>query len=171
MQIWYRNLKKEHHRTASEVAFIALQGGTLSLLSMCMKTKTFFTTLLAIFLGLLNYLPLEAQSEQAPAATPPAGGDFSPLLGIVLMLAVFFFLIILPQSRKAKKHQQFLSGLKKGDQVLTQTGLYGKIYGIADKVITLEISPNVRIRIDRQSIAAYDTITPQAHNEPKAAEG
>ncbi|MGA0164195.1 MAG: preprotein translocase subunit YajC [Bdellovibrionota bacterium] len=92
--------------------------------------------------------------EQAPAAEAP--NAFSPLIGIVLMLAVFFFLIILPQSRKAKKQAQFLSSLEKGDEVVTVSGLYGKIYGLTERIVTLEIAPNVRIRVDRNSIASKD---------------
>lgn len=105
-----------------------------------------------------------AQDAPTPAATEPAGNPFGPWMGILLMLAVFFFLIILPQSRKAKKQAQFLQSLKRGDSVVTQSGLYGKIYGIADRIITLEIAPNVRIRVDRQSIAALDT-TPGESNK------
>jgi len=90
--------------------------------------------------------------EAAPKET------FSPLIGILLRLAVFFFLIILPQSRKAKKHSRFLADLQKGDSVLTQSGIYGTIYGIAERVITLEVAPNVRIRVDRQSISTKDQI-------------
>ena len=86
----------------------------------------------------------------------PAGGEMSPIWGILLMLAVFFFLIILPQSRKAKKHSQFISSLQKGDPVVTSSGLYGRIYGLADRIVTLEIAPNVRIRVDRQTIVAKD---------------
>lgn len=91
--------------------------------------------------------------------------DWSPLVGIVLMLSVFFFLIILPQSRKAKKQAEFLASLQKGDAVVTQAGLYGKITGIAEKVVTLEIAPNVRVRIDRQTILAKDAFTPDSKDK------
>lgn len=87
-------------------------------------------------------------------------------MGIVLMFAVFFFLIILPQSRKAKKQADFLAKLQKDDNVVTQSGIYGKIVGIADKVITLEIAPNVKIRVDRQTIAGKDEFS--GSNKEKA---
>ncbi|MBN8555319.1 MAG: preprotein translocase subunit YajC [Deltaproteobacteria bacterium] len=96
----------------------------------------------------------------------PAGGEMSPIWGIVLMLAVFFFLIILPQSRKAKKHTNFIASLQKGDAVVTSSGLYGRIYGIADRIVTLEVAPNVRIRIDRQTIVSKD---PTGGDEKAAA--
>jgi preprotein translocase subunit YajC len=104
-----------------------------------------------VMFGSLAWTHLLAQ-EQAPASP----GGFSPLLGIVLMLAVFFFLIILPQSRKAKKQAQFLASLEKGDSVVTVSGLYGKIYGLTDRIVTLEIAPNIRVRVDRNSIASKD---------------
>ena len=99
-------------------------------------------------------LPIMTMAQEAPA-----GGAGSPLIPILLMLAVFFFLIILPQSRKAKKQAKFLAGLEKGDAVVTSGGVYGKIYGLTDKVVTLEVAQNVRIRIDRQTIAAKDSLT------------
>ena len=78
------------------------------------------------------------------------------LIGIVLMLGVFFLLVVWPQARKAKKHAQFLSALQKGDSVYTQGGIFGRIHGIAEKVITLEIAPKVYVRIDRQAVAGKD---------------
>jgi preprotein translocase subunit YajC len=93
--------------------------------------------------------------DAAPAATAQGSGMMN-LIGIFLMLGVFFFLIILPQSRKAKKHAKFLSELQKGDAVVTQGGVMGKIHGLAEKVVTLEVSPKVYIRVDRQSITGRD---------------
>jgi preprotein translocase subunit YajC len=112
----------------------------------------FKSVLIAVYF-LFQSTAIFAQSA-APAAAPK--GDWSPIMGMLLMVAVFFFLIILPQSRKAKKQTQFLASLQKGDNVVTQSGIFGKIVGIADRVITLEIAPNVKIRIDRQTIAAKD---------------
>ena len=100
--------------------------------------------------------PLYAQTTQtAPAATQAQSPGMS-MVGVVLMLAVFFFLVIWPQSRKAKKHAEFLSKLEKGDAVVTQGGVYGRITGLTDKVVTLEIANKVSIRVDRQSIAGKD---------------
>lgn len=107
----------------------------------------------ALFLMFISFSsPAWAQATGAPQAK----GDWSPLLGILLMFGVFFFLIILPQSRRAKKQAQFLAALQKGDAVVTASGLYGRIVGVADKVLTLEIAPGVKVRVDRQSIAGRD---------------
>jgi preprotein translocase subunit YajC len=119
-------------------------------------------SLSAFVFGLIS---LDVALAQQTAATPAPKGDWSPILGIVLMFAVFFFLIILPQSRRAKKQAQFLSQLQKGDNIVTQAGIYGKIVGLADKVVTLEIAPNVKIRVDRQTIVGKDEFS----NETKVA--
>ena len=84
------------------------------------------------------------------------------MIGILLMLAVFFFLVIWPQSRKAKKQAEFLSKLQKGDAVVTMGGLYGRISGLTEKVVTLEVSNKVLVRVDRQSIAGLDPYAGQA---------
>lgn len=88
------------------------------------------------------------------AQAGPQGSSTNFMVGMVLMFGVLFFLIILPQSRKQKKHIAFLESLEKGDDVVTQSGLHGKIYGVADKVVTLEIAPQVRVRLEKQSIVA-----------------
>lgn len=118
-----------------------------------MKKAPLFVTI-SVFL-LIGQIFNQVLAQDASAAKSQDG--MSPFIGLILMLAVFFFLIILPQSRKAKKQAQFIASLQKGDAVVTQSGLYGKIYNLADRVATLEIAPNVRIRVDRQSIASKDT--------------
>lgn len=119
--------------------------------------------------GLSLLLPQGLWAQAAPAGA--GGSALMNSLGIVLMFAVFFFLIILPQSRKAKKHAQFLAELKKGDAVVTQGGIYGRIHGLAEKVVTLEIAPKTHIRVDRQSIVGKDPFATasQASEESGAA--
>jgi len=111
--------------------------------------------------------PLLADEAAAPAASGGPGGFFNQSTGLLLMFAVFFLLIIWPQHRKAKKQAQLLASLEKGDDVVTTSGIFGKIVGVADRVITLEIAPNVKIRVDRQTIASKDSGTTA---EPKAAQ-
>lgn len=89
----------------------------------------------------------------------------SPIIGVVLMLAVVWLFFILPQSRRQKKHTEFLNKLEKGDEVVTQSGLYGKIHGLADRIVTLEVAPNVKVRVSRQSVAGKAT----ADGKEKAA--
>lgn len=82
----------------------------------------------------------------------PAGGiaSFVPL---ILIFVIFYFLLIRPQQKKAKEHQAYLSSLKKGDEVVTGGGIHGRITGLTDAVVTLEIADGVRIKVNRASIA------------------
>ncbi len=74
-------------------------------------------------------------------------------LPLILMFVVFYFLLIWPQQKKAKAHKALLSNLKKGDEVVTASGIYGTITGITESVVTLEIAEKVRIKVSRSSIA------------------
>jgi preprotein translocase subunit YajC len=76
--------------------------------------------------------------------------QFVPL---ILIFVVFYFLLIRPQQKKAKEHQNYLANLKKGDRVITGGGIHGQITGITDTVVTLEIAENVRIKVSRSAIA------------------
>ena len=89
-------------------------------------------------------------------ATQAAGPD--PIANIVLfglIILVFYFLLIRPQRQQMKSHQDFLSNLKKGEDVITSGGVHGKITGITDLVVTLEIADSLRINVSRVSIQSY----------------
>jgi preprotein translocase subunit YajC len=75
------------------------------------------------------------------------GGGASSLIFMLLMFAVFWFILIRPQQKRAKEHQAFLSALKKGDQVITRGGVIGRVTGVADNLVTLEVQEKVRIRV------------------------
>ena len=75
--------------------------------------------------------------------------SFAP---IILIFVVFYFLLIRPQQKRAKDHRNLLSNLKEGDQVITSGGIYGRITGIRDDKITLEISDKVRVKVNRGNI-------------------
>ena len=84
------------------------------------------------------------------------GGGFGGVAGIlpiVFIFIIFYFLLIRPQQKQRKEHQNLLTNLKEGDQVMTSGGIYGKITGIKDNKITLEISDKVRVKVDRGHIA------------------
>ncbi len=83
------------------------------------------------------------------------GGLLSgPLPMLILMFVIFYFLLIRPQQKKAKAHREMLANLKKGDYVITAGGLYGRITGITDNVVVIEIAPQVRVKVNRGSISA-----------------
>ena len=101
----------------------------------------------------------------APGADGGQGGSgFTAIIPLVLMFAIFYFLLIRPQQKKAKQQQEMLNELKRDDSVITTGGIYGKITGVTDTIITLEIAPNVRIRVTKGSISG------KASTEQKPAE-
>ena len=63
------------------------------------------------------------------------------------------FLLIRPQQKKAKQHREMLSGLKKGDRVVSSGGLHGVITGLTDDLVTMEIAPKIRVKVSRSSIS------------------
>ncbi|MBM3298543.1 MAG: preprotein translocase subunit YajC [Deltaproteobacteria bacterium] len=84
------------------------------------------------------------------------GGDANALMGflpMILIFAVFYFLLIRPQQKKAKERRALLDNLKKGDAIITQGGLHGKIVSIADQVLTVEIAPKIQVKISRSHVA------------------
>lgn len=90
---------------------------------------------------------------------------------MVLIFGVFYFLVIRPQSKKAKLHQQMLTELKKGDEVETQGGLIGRISGLKDDEITLQVQEGVRIRVLRSAITRpRKPAADKAEKADKAAE-
>jgi preprotein translocase subunit YajC len=87
-------------------------------------------------------------------AAPGGGGGsaFMQFMPLILIFGVFWLLVIRPQSKKAKLHQQMLSELKKGDDVVTQGGIIGRISGIKDDEITLQVQEGVRLRVLRSAV-------------------
>lgn len=82
------------------------------------------------------------------------GGLLSgPIPMLVLMFVIFYFLLIRPQQKKAKAHKAMLANIHKGDKILTNGGIYGRVTGLDDQTLTLEIAPQVRIKVSRGHIA------------------
>lgn len=103
-------------------------------------------------------------------AAPPGGGSavvqFAPL---ILIFGVFYLLVIRPQQKKGKLHQQMLSELKAGDLVVTQGGIIGKITGIKDPEVVIEVSQGVRLRVLRSAITNKHTPGEVAKADAKAS--
>lgn len=89
---------------------------------------------------------------QAAGATSSAPNQLMSFLPLVLIFVVFYFLLIRPQQKKAKDHQDFLSSIKKGDAVVSSGGLIGTVTGLTETVVTLEIADNVRVKVSRPYI-------------------
>jgi preprotein translocase subunit YajC len=82
------------------------------------------------------------------------GGGIAAFAPLILMVAIFYFLLIRPQQKKQKEHKAMLDSLQKGDNVVTSGGLHGKVTGMTPEVVTLEIADRVRVKVGRPYIAA-----------------
>lgn len=106
---------------------------------------------LPLFFALGMALFSSSSWAQAAASKPSLLEQFFPF---ILIFLVFFFLVIRPSQKRQKTHQGFLSGLKRGDSVLTSGGILGTIEGITDQFVVLEISDGVKIRILKSQISS-----------------
>jgi len=70
-----------------------------------------------------------------------------PIIFLVLMLVVFYFFLIRPQQKRAKKHKEMVSALKRGDTVITSSGIKGRIHAIDGQWVTVEVAKNTRIEV------------------------
>jgi preprotein translocase subunit YajC len=100
------------------------------------------------------------------AAQGPAGqlGAFLPL---ILMFAIFYFLLIRPQQKKAKLHKQMLADLKKGDRILTGGGMYGRITALEGDELTVELAEGFSVKVDRGYVAGLANPVRKQENKSK----
>jgi preprotein translocase subunit YajC len=90
----------------------------------------------------------------AQAAAPGAGDFVGMILPLVLIMAVFYFLLIRPQQRKMKEHQEMLKKVGKGDTIVTSGGLIGKVVKVVDdNELQVEVGENVKVRVLRSGVA------------------
>ncbi|MBW6509465.1 MAG: preprotein translocase subunit YajC [Desulfuromonadales bacterium] len=80
------------------------------------------------------------------------GNPYSGIIMLVAMFAIFYFLLIRPQQKRAKQHRELVNNLKSGETVVTAGGIHGKITAVEDTVVTLEIANGVKIKMNRASI-------------------
>ena len=94
----------------------------------------------------------------------------SPIIFMLLMFAVFWFILIRPQVKKQKEHAAMLDALKKGDTVVTRGGMVGKVSGISDQVLTIELQEKVRVRVLRSYVdGKYDPAKLAGNKDGKKA--
>lgn len=103
---------------------------------------------------------------QAPAATAAPPPMWAQLMPFVFMIGIFYLLIIRPQQKQRKAHQEFLSKLKRGDEVVTNSGILGRVEGLTDTVITLEIADGVRVKVLRSMVSTSLQAATQTETSP-----
>lgn len=89
--------------------------------------------------------------------TPPDGGGslWLQLVPFVMILAIFYFIILMPMKRRQKKVEEFQTGLKVGDRVVTTGGIYGQITKLNERSVQLQVADKVRIEISKAAIGGY----------------
>ena len=92
------------------------------------------------------------------------GSGLTGLIPLLLMFVVFYFILIRPQQKTAKRHQEFIKNLKMGDRVVTSGGLHGSVTGLTDTTVTLEIADKVRVKVTRSAIggSGQEAAAPEA---------
>ena len=88
-----------------------------------------------------------------PAAPGAAGNPLISFLPLIVLFGIFYFMLIRPQMKRAKEQRNMVAALAKGDEVLTNGGLLGRIEEIADQFVVLEIAPNVRVKLQKQAVS------------------
>ncbi len=97
-------------------------------------------------------MDLFIQNAWAESAAAPDAGILN-LVMLVVLFVVFYFLLIRPQTKRAKEHKKMVSSLAKGDEIMTGGGILGKIINMDDDYVTIEIATNVQIKVQRQSVS------------------
>jgi preprotein translocase subunit YajC len=92
---------------------------------------------------------------QPPAQNGDASSSMlSTLLMFAFIIGIFYFMIIRPQQKRQKEREKLLSALKKGDKVITSSGIYGTIAGLEEKTALVQIAENVKVKFERAAIAS-----------------
>ena len=103
----------------------------------------------------------------ALSASAGGGNPLVQLIPFALVLAIFYFIIMLPMKKRQKKVQQFLESLKVGDRVITSGGIHGLITKINGETLQLQVAPNVRLEIARSAVVGYQgqepVVEPSSH--------
>ena len=98
----------------------------------------------------MSFFISDALAQSAPAQQPDPLMSFLPL---IILFVIFYFLLIRPQQKKAKEHREMVAGMKKGDEIVTQGGIAGKVIEVGDGFLTVEIAENVQVRLQSHAVA------------------
>ena len=116
-----------------------------------MKKKELVSRIFLSAIALVAMTPMAwSQAEKTSSGQPSM---FEALFPFVIMFVILYFLLLRPQMKKQKEHQSFVTSLKRGDEVITQSGILGKIEGLTDQFVTLEIADGVSIKMLRTQVA------------------
>ncbi|MEZ5583982.1 MAG: preprotein translocase subunit YajC [Candidatus Competibacteraceae bacterium] len=98
----------------------------------------------------MSFFIADAMAQTAPQQ----GAGLGALLFPILLIVIFYFLLIRPQSKRAKEHKQMVDALKKGDEVATSGGIVGRITEVGDNFVQLEVVENIVLKVQKQAVAS-----------------
>ena len=81
------------------------------------------------------------------------GGGLTSFIPVILIFVIFYLIILRPQQKQVRKHQDFIRNLKIGDRVVTSGGIHGEVKGLTETTLTLEIAEKVRVKVTRSAIS------------------
>ena len=101
----------------------------------------------------MSFLISDAVAEGAAGAAQSDGGLLG-MLPLLLIFVLFYFMLIRPQTKRAKEHKNMVESLAKGDEVVTNGGLLGRVTNVGESFITVKIADNVEVKVQKQSVSA-----------------
>jgi len=116
-------------------------------------SKTFISNVLK-GVALLASLSADAWATNGAAPAAPAGDPLASLILPIGLIVLFYFFLIRPQSKRHKQHKEMVAALQKGEEVVTSGGLLGKITSVGEHFVTLEVSRDVSIHVQKNSVQA-----------------
>ncbi|PIE67599.1 MAG: preprotein translocase subunit YajC [Deltaproteobacteria bacterium] len=107
-----------------------------------------------------------AMGQGGASAAGGGSAGFASFVPLILMFVIFYFLLIRPQQKKTKEHRQMIDNLRTGDRIITSGGIHGRVTGVSENDLTVEIAEKVRVKVNRASVSALVT-TGSAPPAPK----
>jgi preprotein translocase subunit YajC len=98
----------------------------------------------------MDFLIASAYAQDAA----PQGGGLMSFLPLIIIFVIFYFLLIRPQMKRAKEHRQLVSNLAKGDEVVTNGGMLGKILDVGDTFLSVEVADNVVVKLQKHAVSS-----------------
>lgn len=99
----------------------------------------------------MSFFISDAMAEGAAAGSQDGG--LLGMLPLLLIMVLFYFMLIRPQQKRAKEHKNMVGALSKGDELVTNGGLLGRVRNVGDSFLTVEIADGIEVKIQRQSVA------------------
>jgi preprotein translocase subunit YajC len=102
----------------------------------------------------MSFFISDAMAEGAAAAAGQSDGGLLGMLPLLLIFVLFYFMLIRPQTKRAKEHKNMVEALSKGDEVVTNGGLLGRVTEVGESFLTVTIADGVEVKVQKQSVSA-----------------